>query len=185
VAGDVTAASPVDTRQAPVGDGGPGVPSFGVRLAGVTYRPRASAYALVHDAAGALAVVRTPQGCFLPGGGAEPGEAAAETIAREVAEETGLRVVPGAVVGEAVELVYAAAERTGYEKRSTFTVAPVVSAGGAGGATEPDHHLEWHSPLCAAALLTPESHRWAVARWRAIAAAEPGPGADTRRAAPT
>ncbi len=60
--------------------------------------------AVVHDAHGRLLVVRrgTPpdRGSWsVPGGRVEAGESDAEAVVREVAEETGLRVHAGPVVG--------------------------------------------------------------------------------------
>ena len=59
---------------------------------------------VVHDATGRLLVVRrgTPPDAgswSLPGGRVEPGETPAEAVVREVAEETGLRVRAGELVG--------------------------------------------------------------------------------------
>ncbi|GAA4614428.1 NUDIX domain-containing protein [Actinoallomurus liliacearum] len=60
--------------------------------------------AIVHDAEGRLLLIRRghPPGegmWSLPGGRAEAGESDADAVVREVAEETGLRVVPGPLVG--------------------------------------------------------------------------------------
>jgi 8-oxo-dGTP diphosphatase len=60
--------------------------------------------AVVHDAAGRLLLIRrghAPSAGLwsVPGGRVEPGETEAEAVVREVAEETGLRVVPRSVVG--------------------------------------------------------------------------------------
>lgn len=60
--------------------------------------------AVVHDAAGRLLLVRRARpparGTWsLPGGHVEPGEDDATAVEREVAEETGLRVRAGRVVG--------------------------------------------------------------------------------------
>lgn len=60
--------------------------------------------AVVHDGAGRILLVRraNPPGAGLwsiPGGKVEPGEDDAAAVAREVAEETGLRVEPGAALG--------------------------------------------------------------------------------------
>lgn len=60
--------------------------------------------AIVLDDEGRLLVVRRgrPPGAGLwsvPGGRVEPGESDAEAVVRELAEETGLRVVPGELVG--------------------------------------------------------------------------------------
>lgn len=60
--------------------------------------------AVVHDAAGRLLLIRRGQppsaGTWsLPGGRVEPGESDADAVVREVREETGLDVVPGALAG--------------------------------------------------------------------------------------
>lgn len=61
--------------------------------------------ALVRDGAGRLLLVRRRHApgaglWSVPGGRVEAGEDDAAAVVREVAEETGLRVVPGALVGE-------------------------------------------------------------------------------------
>src|SRR5690348_507177 len=81
---------------------------------------RPSAYGLVSDADRRLAVVRTPHGLFLPGGGIEPGETPGETIVREVREECGLDVQLGSWTVHAIDFVYSTEERTHFEKHGTF-----------------------------------------------------------------
>ena len=59
----------------------------------------------MHDDQGRILLVRraNPPGAGLwciPGGKVEPGEDDATAVVREVAEETGLQVVPGRVVGQ-------------------------------------------------------------------------------------
>jgi 8-oxo-dGTP diphosphatase len=61
--------------------------------------------AIVHDAEGRLLVIRRgrPPGeglWSLPGGRVEEGETDAQAVVRELAEETGLRVEPGSLVGQ-------------------------------------------------------------------------------------
>lgn len=60
--------------------------------------------AVVHDADGRLLLIRRGQepgrGLWsLPGGRVEPGESDAQAVVREVAEETGLLVRPGRLLG--------------------------------------------------------------------------------------
>ncbi|WP_433174643.1 NUDIX hydrolase [Actinoallomurus sp. CA-150999] len=60
--------------------------------------------AIVHDADGRLLVIQRghPPGeglWSLPGGRVEPGETDAAAVVREIAEETGLQVEPGPLIG--------------------------------------------------------------------------------------
>lgn len=69
---------------------------FGAPLPEVEYRDRPGAYGIAFDGQGRAAVVSCGQyGCFLMGGGIEPGESEAECIRREVLEETGYCVTVG------------------------------------------------------------------------------------------
>jgi 8-oxo-dGTP pyrophosphatase MutT (NUDIX family) len=140
------------------------LPVFGTKLDGVEYVVRPSAYALLPNEAGDLAVMRTPKGHFLPGGGVEPGESVEAAVAREAREEAGLVVEASRTIGEAIEFTRALDEDAWYQKVSTFVGARVV---GHADAAEPDHELLWLSPARAADALTPPSHRWAVERFAA------------------
>jgi 8-oxo-dGTP diphosphatase len=126
---------------------------------GARYVVRPSAYAIARNADGELAVVRTPGGCFLPGGGIEPGETAEQAVAREAREECGLVLEPRASIGKAVEIVYSARKHTCFEKRSTFITTDVV---GAGAPEETDHELLWLDIDRALDQLSRGSHRWIV-----------------------
>jgi 8-oxo-dGTP diphosphatase len=139
-------------------------PIFGVRIGGEAWGVRPSAYGVVEDGHGRLAVVRTPEGVFLPGGGQEAGETPERAIEREVMEECGLGVQLGLWTTRAVQLIYSKQERAHFEKLSTFIAA--VVEGPAGIPTEKDHELVWADPETAAQLLSHESHRWAVRQWR-------------------
>jgi 8-oxo-dGTP diphosphatase len=69
---------------------------FGAPQSGVAYRDRSGAYGIAFDGAGKAAVVSCERkGCFLLGGGIEPGESEAECIRREALEETGYAVTIG------------------------------------------------------------------------------------------
>lgn len=140
------------------------VPVFGHLPVGALAVVRPSAYGLVADDAGRLAVVRTPQGLFLPGGGIEPGETPQDTVVREVREECGLDVRLGSWSLRAVDFVYSTTEQTHFEKHSTFVDISAHTSSAAAG--EADHELVWFAPPQAIAQLSHPSHQWAAAQWQ-------------------
>ena len=140
------------------------VPVFGAPPALAPSAVRPSAYGLIADDRGRLAIVRTPEGNFLPGGGMDPGETVEETVARETLEECGLIVKVGGWSIRAIQHVYSESEQTHFEKRSTFVEATIRTTMAAG--TEPDHDLTWRSAAQAARELTLPADGWAVDRWK-------------------
>lgn len=139
-------------------------PVFGQRAAGASYVLRPSTYALIKNAFGQVAVVRTAQGVFLPGGGIEMGEMPEQAVQREVREECGFGIRLLSLLPGAVQLVYSHAELTYFEKASTFFAA--VVEGRRSGSSERGYEVLWVVPGEAEALLSHESHRWAL-RWSA------------------
>jgi 8-oxo-dGTP diphosphatase len=139
------------------------VPVFGHPPVGGVATVRPSAYGLAADVMGRIAVVRTPQGLFLAGGGIEPGETPHDAVVREMREECGLDVRVGSWSARAVDFVYSTTEHTHFEKRSTFLDVSVSAAGAAG--SEADHELVWVTPREAITQLAHPSHRWAVTQW--------------------
>lgn len=140
------------------------VPVFGMRPADEVCVIRPSAYVLIEDEQGRLAVVRTVQGTYLPGGGIEAGETPEEAIRREALEECGLIVRPGAWVLRAVQFAYSYSERTYFEKRSTFVDGAIEGADAS--LLEADHEVLWVPAGTAAPMLAHQSHGWAIERWR-------------------
>jgi 8-oxo-dGTP diphosphatase len=138
------------------------LPTFGSRVEGVTYKYRPSAYALIRNEVGQIAVVKTPLAYFLPGGGVDPGEAPDEAIVREGREECGFILRAGVLVGRAIEICYADDEQKHFEKDSFFVTAEVI---GVGVKEEADHELLWLDPAQALEALSHASHRWAVERF--------------------
>jgi 8-oxo-dGTP diphosphatase len=136
-------------------------PIFGVRLEGCRYTVRPSAYALLRDEDGSIAIVRAAKGWFLPGGGIEASETAEQAVERETREECGLVIELRRIIGTATEIVHSPAGNAGVDKESVFIEAVVV---GWTTPTEPDHELVWSSPADAIARLSHKSHRWAVQR---------------------
>lgn len=136
-------------------------PVFGRRVEGCPYVVRPSAYALVRNATGELAVVRTVLGYFLPGGGIEAGESPEQTVVREAREECGLVLRAGAPVTQAIEIAHSPSENTCFEKRCTFVSALLI---GLTTAEESDHELMWMALDGAMHALTHGSHQFAVQR---------------------
>ena len=137
---------------------------FGTRPKTGGWIVRPSAYGLVLDDRGRLAVVVTNQGTFLPGGGIEAGEHVDETIRREALEECGLIIEPGGWTIRAVQFVYSRLDDATFEKRSTFREAVIAGVNSA--RLEPDHELVWAGCDQAASMLSHESQRWAIHKWR-------------------
>jgi 8-oxo-dGTP diphosphatase len=145
-----------------------GVRVFGNTTPGVAATIRPSAYGIISVRPGRLAVVRTPLGLYLPGGGSDETEAPEATVTRETREECGFAVQVGEWRRNAIEHVFSVTEQAFFEKRSTFCDVIVFDL--VGEPTEIDHTLEWMDATEATVLLTPPSHRWAVSEWLASAA---------------
>src|SRR5438128_8721770 len=103
-----------------------GILEFGAAVAGADYILRPGGYIIVQNSQGEIAVISTPQGFFLPGGGQNSGESPAQAAVREAHEECGLLVQPSKLLGTADELVFAASEGKYYRKRSAFFSAELV-----------------------------------------------------------
>ena len=148
------------------------VPVFGAGPEGHPRTIRPSAYGLILDEADRIALVRTPAGVWLLGGGIESNETPAEAVIREAQEECGLVVTVGTFMKRAVQFSHSANEGILFEKRSYFLSAALVSVSDGGG--EADHTLLWIAVERAHESITDESHRWAVGEL--IAQASKGEG---------
>jgi len=154
-----------------IADNWANVPVFGKQPEVPAWVIRESAYVLGIRDDGCLAVVRTSQGTFLPGGGIESGETPQEAITREALEECGLIIQPGAWVVCAIQFVYAEQEKTHFEKRSTFLDGVIVGFDST--YCEPDHELVWVEAEEATRILAHESQRWVVKQWQAGKLSQP------------
>lgn len=133
---------------------------FGEKIEGVVYIDRPGAYAILVNSEDKLAVIRTPTGFFLPGGGVEDREDLTEALHRELIEETGLTVTILRQIGVASQFIYSAEEKKGFNKIGTFFLAKII--GEKSTAIEADHELLWLSKYEASEKLKHEYQRWAV-----------------------
>jgi 8-oxo-dGTP pyrophosphatase MutT (NUDIX family) len=138
------------------------LPVFGVHTPGQVYHPRPSAYAIIPDEHGRIAIVDTPEGVFLPGGGIDAGEWADLAAVREAREECAVDIRTTWLVGHATDLVCSARTRQAFEKPSTFLAAELLAD--LEGPRE--HGVSWVAPAEAEQRVTREGHRWALARWQ-------------------
>lgn len=138
------------------------IPEFGAREPGQQYDPRPGSYGLLSDDKGRIAVLQTPQGCFLPGGGTEGDESPEGTLVREVREECGFNAATIRRVGEAAEYRHTAGNEFGIRKECVFFTATLGEA--CGTTAGDDHALIWLEPREAENKLAHGSQRWAVAR---------------------
>ena len=133
------------------------VRQFGTEPGGAIIE-RPGAYAIIVDERSKIAVVRVPDGVYLPGGGIERGESVAEALRREVLEETGLEVEIISSMGVARQYAWRV---DWYNKIGHYFVCRPV---GEGIPSEPDHTLEWWSKRRAMSDLTHEAQRWMIER---------------------
>lgn len=138
------------------------IPEFGNKEPGRAYVPRPGAYGLVYDTQGRVAVMETPHGGFLPGGGIEPGETPEEALVREVREECGLGVTVGKRLGEAAEYRCTEGHAFAIRKDCIFFAATFDGESEQGAATEADHTLLWLTPSEAEGRLAHGSQKWIV-----------------------
>lgn len=136
---------------------------FGAAPAGVRVHLRPSAYALIEDHEGRVALVRAPDGVYLPGGGLEPGETPEQAVRREGLEECGLALRPVALLCRAIQFAPREAEPGWNEKRCHFFAAEVEAAHPE--RLLPGHETLWVPPAQASGHLEHPSHAWAIETW--------------------
>jgi 8-oxo-dGTP diphosphatase len=133
---------------------------FGTRLANVDYVERPGAYAIISNQAAEIAIIRTPKGYFLPGGGVDDGEDLVDALRREVFEETGLGVEISREIGAAAQYLSAAKEGVYYKKIGHFYLASFAER--LSEAFEAEHELLWMTHERAASALNHQFQIWAI-----------------------
>lgn len=137
-------------------------PVFGKVLPGVTYVERRGAYGISFNEKSQLAVVETPMGLFLPGGGVEPGESIESGLHREFLEEIGYQVLTAELFAEASQFHWSEFYKQHFKKVGSFfkvDAKPVLGA-----VAQKEHKLIWLAHADASRLLSQEFQRWAVLR---------------------
>lgn len=119
---------------------------------------RPGAY-LIAVSSAQIALIRTPKGYFLPGGGLEPGEAHEACILRECLEESGCRVQVGEFLCSAES--YLLHERIGpFHPVQYFYMGAFLES--VCDPVESDHTLVWLPCATAAGQMKVEQQAWAV-----------------------
>ena len=134
---------------------------FGEVIDGQHYIEREGVYGLLFDDAGKIAVIETPRGYFLPGGGIEGDESHQECVIREFLEETGHEVSVSHFVCEGA--LYGIAPNIMKYMKLTGFFYKVGLTGKTIAKIEEDHDLKWIDTGEAVELLKLENQAWAVA----------------------
>jgi 8-oxo-dGTP pyrophosphatase MutT (NUDIX family) len=137
------------------------IPLFGERVPDAPVVVRPSAYLVVADDGGRIALVSTGEGVFLPGGGVDSGESAADSARRETREECALDVRVEEEVGRARDMVWSRKESTCVEKRCVFFSGTLVARTN----QTAEHEVRWLNPNDALEQISRSGHAWALRKW--------------------
>jgi len=133
-------------------------PVFGCVPAGVIWRPRRAAYAVIRDEAGRVATVGHGSRRFLPGGGSHAQESVAQTLEREVREELGCSLTIREGIGDAVQHFFSSDDECWYSMEATFVRGDLT------GEVSPSHadEIVWLQQAEAEGMLYHACHVWAI-----------------------
>jgi 8-oxo-dGTP diphosphatase len=124
------------------------------------------AYAVVFNEYNRVAVIRTPKGNTLPGGGCDLDESPSNAAIRNTLEEAGLTIEVTGQIG-AVDQYMCISEEVGWVLEEC-TLSLARRSGTIRHPVEAGHVLGWLDPAEAMGRLHHESHAWAVERAMAI-----------------
>lgn len=132
---------------------------FGEKLDGIEYIDRIAVYGIVINNEGKVAVIKTPAGYFLTGGGIENGETFKECIEREFIEEIGYKIQIEKFVGRA-SLYHMSKTNQHLHGIGYFYI--VILECYCAAPIEKDHKLIWLEPHECIKSLFLEHQAWAV-----------------------
>jgi len=133
---------------------------FGEKLEGIVYKERAGAYGVVFNEEGCIAVIKTPRGYFLPGGGIEAEENQKECIIREFKEETGYDIEVKQFIGKASTYRFAEGLKDYYHLIGLHYIVDLKEQIAI--QIEEDHELLWMEAKECSESLYLEHQAWAV-----------------------
>jgi 8-oxo-dGTP diphosphatase len=134
---------------------------FGVKLKNIEWRSRKAVYGIAINNENEIAVIKTPTGFFLPGGGMEGTERYVECLKREFLEETGHEIEVGDFIGRASLYHTTRTNEYIHGIGYFYTVSLKCKRNHK---TEHDHELRWlEADECIKSLFL-EHQSWAVSK---------------------
>ncbi|MGS0973164.1 MAG: NUDIX domain-containing protein [Candidatus Izemoplasmataceae bacterium] len=134
------------------------VVEFGIKKDELIYIDREAVYGLL-IVDGKIAIIKTPRGHFLPGGGVEQNESFKECLCREMTEETGYEVEVREYLGKSVLYDKSPKDNVYYNMFGNFYL---VSITGVGKKIETDHEVVFLTPKTAIDYLKLAHQKWAI-----------------------
>jgi 8-oxo-dGTP diphosphatase len=134
--------------------------TFGIKEEGVNYIKRPGVYAVIRNHGQQVALVKTPGGYFLPGGGIKAGESHRECLERELAEELGWQIEIQRYIGCAQRYFFATVQATYYCSIGYFYTAHKLAETET--VTEENHEEAWLTIEEIESKLLHEHQLWAV-----------------------
>lgn len=135
--------------------------TFGEKLDNVDYFERKAVYGIVISDEGKIAIIKTPRGYFLPGGGIENNENHEQCLEREFMEEIGYEIKIGNYIGRS----------SFYHKSKTYRYLHAIGffyfanlKNKISNGIEKDHELVWLEPNECINGLFLEHQSWAVSK---------------------
>lgn len=135
---------------------------FGDRMDGTDYRSRQAVYALIFSEDNKIAIIKSGNRYFLPGGGIEEGETQQECLIRECTEEIGYDIEVKEYIGCASQYLVSFKTNEHMHLTGYFYAAQLLRPNYQ--KIEPDHDLEWLRPEEAINKMYVEFQAWAIQR---------------------